>query len=399
MQQPHFGRRLKQLRTERGLSQSALVGDGMSTGYLSRLESGARRPTDRAVDYLCRRLGVEREAFEEPGRRPFLQALAIASSGEAPAAEVDELLGGSDAEDPALQWHAFWLIAGRKQRQGQVAQARDGFREAVRIADELDVPELRCRARTQLARCLRSLGEFDDALTVAEQAYRVTRDAELPGPEAGAALLTLISCEAETGRLPDARAHADELLGLVGDSDGAPAAEARWASATVRVRQGDYDGAQRLLGEALDRLASGDDLLLWLRLRLAAASLSLQSRPPLVTRAAALLAEAEPAVALVGTDVTRQELAALRARLAFHQDRLDDAREIVRSLRDEPQRLSHRDQLRFQVLEAQLMILGGERTEGAQRLRRLGEEAQRGADVDLAAEAWRLLAESLVPEE
>ncbi|WP_016908923.1 helix-turn-helix domain-containing protein [Streptomyces xiaopingdaonensis] len=399
MQQPHFGRRLKQMRTERGLSQSALVGDGMSTGYLSRLESGARRPTDRAVDYLCRRLGVERDAFEEPGRRPFLQALAIASSGEAPGAEADELLSASDAEDPTLQWHAFWLIARRRLGQGRVAEARDGFREAVRLADDLDVPELRCRARTQLARCLRSLGEFDDALTVAEQAYQVARGTELPASEAGAALLTLISCEAETGRLPDARAHSDELLGLVGDFDGTLGAEARWASATVRVRQGDYEGAQQLLGEALDRLASGDDLLLWLRLRLAAASLSFQSRPPLVTRAAERLAEAEPAVALVGTEVTRQELAALQAQLALHQGRPDDAREIVRALRDEPPRLSHRDQLRLQILEAQLMILGDERTEGAQRLRRLGEEAQHGADVDLAAEAWRLLAESLAPED
>ena len=32
-----------------GLSQTALAGEGMSTGYLSRLESGARQPTEAPV--------------------------------------------------------------------------------------------------------------------------------------------------------------------------------------------------------------------------------------------------------------------------------------------------------------------------------------------------------------
>ncbi|MET8228406.1 helix-turn-helix transcriptional regulator, partial [Streptomyces sp. NPDC005301] len=45
LRQPAFGRRLRGLRVARGLSQTALVGEGMSTGYLSRLESGARQPT------------------------------------------------------------------------------------------------------------------------------------------------------------------------------------------------------------------------------------------------------------------------------------------------------------------------------------------------------------------
>ncbi|WP_309051959.1 helix-turn-helix transcriptional regulator, partial [Streptomyces sp.] len=48
LEQPAFGRRLKRLRRERGISQATLAGGGMSTGYLSRLESGARNPTERA---------------------------------------------------------------------------------------------------------------------------------------------------------------------------------------------------------------------------------------------------------------------------------------------------------------------------------------------------------------
>ncbi|MDH6226002.1 MULTISPECIES: helix-turn-helix domain-containing protein [Streptomyces] len=400
MQQPHFGRRLRQLRTERGLSQSALAGDGMSTGYLSRLESGARRPTKRAVDYLADRLGVEPGMFEEPSKKSFLQVLTIAASadGERHSEELEELSGlldESGAEDPVLRWHGIWLVAQRRLQQGRHEEAGRSLEEAVRIADDLDIAELRCRARTQLARCLRSLGDVSHALTLAEQAYRMGREADLPPQEVGPALLALISCEAEAGRLPDARAHSDELLEVVGDRADALGAEALWASATVRVRQGDYEGAQTLLGRALDRLTSTENLLLWVRLRLAAASLSLQSRPPLAERAAELLAEVEPAVSLVGTAVSRQELATLKAHLAHHQGRPDEARAIIRAMDGEPLLITHRDRIRLRILEAQLMIMDGEIGEGVERLRRLAEEAQSEANLDLAAEAWRLLAESL----
>ncbi|WP_406467850.1 helix-turn-helix domain-containing protein [Streptomyces sp. NBC_01594] len=397
MEQPHFGRRLRQMRTERGLSQAALAGDGMSTGYLSRLESGARRPTERAIDYLTQRLGVDRSKFDEPGSKSFLQMLAIASSsdGEGLSEEVDDLLQDSSTEEPALRWQGFWLVAQRRLQQGRLDEARSFLEQAVRIADDLDIPELRCRARTQLARCLRSLGEINGALAAAEEAYRASRGADLSVQDVGAALLALISTEGEAGRLPDARAHADEILELTREGTGALVAEARWASATVRVRQGDYAGAQELLGQALDRLASTDDLLLWVRLRLAAASLSLQSQPPLVERAAELLAEAEPAIALIGTEVARQELATLKAHLAHHEGRPEDAWKIIESMRGEPLRITHRDGIRLRILEAQLMIMEGRLSEGADRLREMGEEAQRTANVDLAAEAWRLLAESL----
>lgn len=216
MEQPHFGRRLRQMRTERGLSQAALAGDGMSTGYLSRLESGARRPTERAIDYLTQRLGVDRSKFDEPGSKSFLQMLAIASSsdGEGLSEEVDDLLQDSSTEEPALRWQGFWLVAQRRLQQGRLDEARSFLEQAVRIADDLDIPELRCRARTQLARCLRSLGEINGALAAAEEAYRASRGADLSVQDVGAALLALISTEGEAGRLPDARAHADEILEL-----------------------------------------------------------------------------------------------------------------------------------------------------------------------------------------
>ncbi|MFI8826715.1 helix-turn-helix domain-containing protein, partial [Streptomyces sp. NPDC053431] len=74
--QPSFGRRLKQLRQQRGKTQSDLTGPGMSSAYLSRLESGARPPTERAVAILAERLGVPAGAFEATDPSDLVDVLA-----------------------------------------------------------------------------------------------------------------------------------------------------------------------------------------------------------------------------------------------------------------------------------------------------------------------------------
>ncbi|XIE81676.1 helix-turn-helix domain-containing protein [Streptomyces sp. SBR177] len=80
LEQPIFGRRLRELRLERGLSQAALAGHEISTGYLSRLESGARPPTDRVVAYLAERLGVPASTFAEVETGSLAHVLARVTS-------------------------------------------------------------------------------------------------------------------------------------------------------------------------------------------------------------------------------------------------------------------------------------------------------------------------------
>ena len=76
LDQPVFGRRLRQLRTERGLTLAALAGEGMSTGYLSRLESGARQPTERAIAHLAAQLGISQVIW-----RQHIWTVQMAGSG------------------------------------------------------------------------------------------------------------------------------------------------------------------------------------------------------------------------------------------------------------------------------------------------------------------------------
>lgn len=79
IEQPVFGRRLRQLRTERGLTLAALAGEGMSAGYLSRLESGARAPTERAVAHLADQLGISPAELTETTAASLARSLTLAT--------------------------------------------------------------------------------------------------------------------------------------------------------------------------------------------------------------------------------------------------------------------------------------------------------------------------------
>ena len=59
-----LGRRLKRLREERGLSQRDLSEPRISYAYISRIEAGARNPSEEALRALAPKLGVTPLYFE-----------------------------------------------------------------------------------------------------------------------------------------------------------------------------------------------------------------------------------------------------------------------------------------------------------------------------------------------
>ncbi|KJK33638.1 hypothetical protein UK23_45325 [Lentzea aerocolonigenes] len=394
--QPDFGMRLRALRLERGLSQVALAEGSMSTGYLSRLESGARPPTERVVEQLARKLGVPISAFEATDEAPSLAHLLAAATSASDDELVDSLadaLQGDAKMDPALRWQALWLLARARGNQGRHQQEFELLTELCELSDELRTPALRVRARTRLSMCARLLGDAVSARRHAAEALSLADGLSIT--DRAAALHAIVSAEAESGRLQDARVHADELIGLTEQTGGTAHIEALWAAATVRVRQNDYAEAQVLLERALRELHGQDDLMLWLRLRLAAASLYLQITPALTDRARTRLDEVEAVVVLMGTELQKQQLLTLRAHLAFEEGRVDDARALCAELDDQQLQLSFRDMIRFQALRAQLQILAGQQAEGVQAMQELAAQVQESLNVELAADIWRGLAKVL----
>lgn len=58
--------------------------------------------------------------------------------------------------------------------------------------------------------------------------------------------------------------------------------------------------------------------------------------------------------------------------------------------------MTYRGQVRLEILRHQLLILAGDPA-GVPGLRALAQQAQQDANIDLAAEIWRVLADALTP--
>jgi transcriptional regulator with XRE-family HTH domain len=72
-----FGRRLREARVARGMTQAELAGPKFSHAYISVLEAGRREPSRSALQYLAERLGVSVEELSgEKGARWSLELAA-----------------------------------------------------------------------------------------------------------------------------------------------------------------------------------------------------------------------------------------------------------------------------------------------------------------------------------
>ncbi|MEU4000077.1 helix-turn-helix domain-containing protein [Streptomyces fungicidicus] len=402
LDQPQFGRRLKRLRTARGLSQADVVGDGMSTGHLSRLESGGRRPTERTVAYLARRLGVDASALtgaqDDGSLSGVLAAVVSAPPGTDSTAALDRAVEDDPGDDPAARWQALWLLSQAAGRDGDHRSERTRLLELLALSRSLDAPDLHTRSLVRYARCTRAIGDLDTAESAATEALSLARTAHLCVPDTLAALLELISTETELGRWEAASQHVDELdRDLLPRASAVQAAEALWTAAVVSSRKGDDAAAMARLDQALSLLKDGrEDLTAWARLRTAAAAAALQMSPPRVAAAEEWLTAAASVLNLTGTLAQLQELHALQAHLAFAQGRLEDAALLSRTvLSEEDLRLPYRDRVRLSVLDGRLAIHAGRVEEGVAALQQLARQATQSGYVGLAAHVWQALATAL----
>jgi tetratricopeptide (TPR) repeat protein len=233
------------------------------------------------------------------------------------------------------------------------------------------------------------------ANSFASDAYADAIQHELPRADVVRTLMVLISTEAEVSRLPDALKHVADLEVLSRDVSGAMRVEALWTASSVYVRHGNHAAAAACLAEALELSSSGDDLKLWMRLRFAAASLYLQMHPSRLTEAQQAINEVEPALALVGTPRQYLEFRAIRTHALFQAGELDAARALCAEIGAQAEDLEFRDRVRFEVVAHLIDIASGQVEAGVQAIEKLAREAHEASNMDLAAEIWKNLAETL----
>jgi len=175
-----IGARLRRLRLERGLSQRQLASRGVSYAYISRIESGQRTPSVRAIRLLASRLGVTPEYLETGMDIAPVEALELRLTD----ADLRLRLGDHSADAR----HVLQAVLKEAQRAGESdlvvrAQIALGLsslaagnqREAARylataVASPLTSPGTHANVYISLSKALRFLGRADEAAAMLEDA-------------------------------------------------------------------------------------------------------------------------------------------------------------------------------------------------------------------------------------
>jgi transcriptional regulator with XRE-family HTH domain len=401
-----LGRRLRAARVAKGLTQTELAGRVVSVGYVSRIESGHRRPNGRVLAELATRLGVP------------VEQLRI---GAAPR-ELDDIRLALDFAELSLE-------------SGEPVEAEARSAEAMARAESASLDDLADRARLLHARALEALGRLDDAILELEalighttsgmvkiragvalsRGYRDSGDLT-KAIEAGEGILdrlagtpleqtdesvqlavTIAAAYFERGdsghavRVCRTAVAKAEALG-----SSTARASAYWNASLMEANRGAVGDAVPLAQRALALLGEGRDARNLARLRTELGTMQLRLDPPEVSEAERNLERAAEELAWSSAspvDVARNDLA--RARARFITGDLEAAAELsqhVQAAIGEQAPLVRGDAL---SLTGQVLMAQGDVTRAASYFRQAVLAMTRvGADRS-AAQQWFELADLL----
>ncbi|MGZ4385658.1 MAG: helix-turn-helix domain-containing protein [Gaiellaceae bacterium] len=267
------GERIRRLRRERGLSQREISGPGVTHAHISRIESGSRVPSVKAIRVIARQLGISPEYLET-------------GSDIAPRERLELRLADADL---------------RLRLEGASLAIGEELTEIIREADELGEAELLAEAHVALGLDAARAGRVSDAIEYLSAA--VTSGHTTPVTHASV-YLTLGESLAQAGRTDDAVDLFESVLGNLAEDDTAEAVRVRFAThlSAALSERGELERARRVLDELADIRQVSETpskvRLLWSRARIDA----MEGRPRQalreMRRAIALLEETEDTLQL-----------------------------------------------------------------------------------------------------
>lgn len=399
--QPAFGERLRWLRQRRGLKQSDLADNrGLSASYVSRIESGSRAVTPHVAELIAARLGVDISVFmisreAEMGRLVAEGQAYLTVGDHLHAAGAFETALGKGRHLPfALAWAIKQGLVMAYSNLGRLDDWHRHQRDLVELAEESAAPCLLVQAQVGLSNCLRLRGEMSAAYAAARAGHDAAEPEGVPNELRIQAFIALLATEVESGRATDAVQHAEKMLDLLrADTPAALRAQARWAAATTLASRGHHQEAVALLDAAVADLPSGDDLITWARLRLAAVSIRQRAGQPLSDTARAAYAEAATVLRLAAIPIYVAQLDVIEARIAADEGRYADAKAHCDAALTEPHLLMFRDQARARMLRAGMTAELGDPEQALRDLREVAQQMNEAGALDLAAEAWQMVAD------
>jgi transcriptional regulator with XRE-family HTH domain len=276
---------VRRLRLELGLSQRQLASRGVTYAYISRIESGQRTPSVRAIRLLARRLGVTPEYLETGVDIAPVEALELRLTD----AELRLRLGDHSTEAR----HALQAVLKEAQRAGerdiamraQIALglsslAAGNQREAahylaIAVVSPLVSPRTHTNVYVSLSKALRFLGRAEEAAEMLEEALD---DLGAETPEAAGVRLRLATylsyALTDLGQFERARSVLEDIDAGVA-LDAHEQVTMQWSLARLAYMEGQPRTALREIRRAIMLLDHTEDSLELARAHLFAAEVQL----------------------------------------------------------------------------------------------------------------------------
>jgi tetratricopeptide (TPR) repeat protein len=321
-----LGHRLRAARVAKGMTQTDLAGADVSVGYVSRIESGHRRPNLQVLTDLCVRLGtpveqllmgVAPQELEQIKLNLDFAELAL-ESGQAPTAELQARDAVEQAEAASLKdlvYRGRFLIARALESQGMVD---DAIIELETLLSPRVGNVLQIKVGITLSRCYRESGDYSKAVEVGEMILEHLVDTPLDASdEAVQMAVTLAAAYFERGDTSQAVRVCRKAITKAETLDSPVArASAYWNASAFEANRGAVRDAIPLAERALALLAEGQDARNLGRLRTHLGVMQLRMDPPQIDEAQKNLTQAAEEFKWCSAspvDVGRNELAQARA--------------------------------------------------------------------------------------
>ena len=268
-----LGERLRRLRKERGLSQQAISGPGLTTAHISRIEAGLRRPSVRAIRALAKKLDVTPEYLEtgrQLGPRGELELriadaeleLRIGTRPEATAENLQHLISEARSlGDPLITARAVAAL-------GVALSATSSYAQAIPLLEEATAsvtitPALRPDVYLALARAHSAAGNVTESIRVLETSLGFVR--EHASDYVGAYMRFAIHLSyalTDAGRFDEARAVLEKAMKEHGDDcDRRAQVSNYWTLARIAAMSGETPAALEHMRRAIALLEADEDSL------------------------------------------------------------------------------------------------------------------------------------------
>jgi transcriptional regulator with XRE-family HTH domain len=401
-----LGQRIRAARVAKGWTQTELAGEEISVGYVSRIESGQRRPNSQTLETLAARLGVPTERllrgvtareYDEIKLTLDFAELSLETGqhleAESQARAAVERAEGASQDD--LAFRGRFVIARALEGQGSLD---DAILELEPLVYSRQGGVLRIKCAIALCRCYRESGDLNKAIEVGERVLAQLGQSPLDGTDESVQMaVTLAAAYFYRGDTGQAVRICRVAIGKAETLESAGArAAAYWNASIFESERGSVSNAVAMAERALALLSEGQDARNLARLRTQIGYLQLELDPPAIAEAHQHLEKAAEELPWSGAspvEIAQNQLA--RARAYLLEGELDVAETMCRETFESAGEDAPAFAANARAVLGQIVAARGD-AEGAKALFRQAVFFLTGAGADRdAAQLWFELADLL----